>query len=96
MSAFKPSQRHLAIGGRLFHFVSYEGRRADPRHNRAQEPDMWYLMVEGRRCPVVQCDPAQTELEVDQSLSEWALHNALAPAAVTGTAKPLARRRLLA
>ena len=31
MSAFKSQQRHLTIGGRSFHFVSYEGVPANPR-----------------------------------------------------------------
>jgi hypothetical protein len=98
MSAFKSKQRHLEIQGRVFHFVSYEGRPADARRNQAGEPDMWYLMVEGRRCPVVVCDSAQTDVEIDQLLLQWALENAVRPAVATraeaGPARFVPKRRL--
>lgn len=79
MSAFKPQQRHLAIGGRTFHFVSYEGQPPNPRRGEAGGPPMWYLMVEGRRCPAMPCDPAQALPDVDRALARWAEAHALVP-----------------
>ena len=55
MTAFRPQQRHLTIQGRRFHFVSYEGRPANHRRAQLAYPAMWYLMVEGRRRPVLPC-----------------------------------------
>ena len=81
MSAFKPQQRHLSIGDRSFHFVSYEAQPPNERRGEPGCPAMWHLMVEGRRCPAVLYDPAQTLEEVDGLLTRWAEDNALAPAA---------------
>lgn len=80
MSAFKPQQRRLMVRGRALHFVSYEGRPANPRRGEDSEPAMWYLMVEGRRFPAFACDPEQELLEVDRSLARWAEKNAMGPA----------------
>jgi len=41
---------------------------------------MWYLMVEGRRCPALPYDPAQTLSDVDRALERWAYANAVGPA----------------
>ena len=79
MSAFKPQQRHLLVGGRLFHFVSYEAQPANPRRGDAGAPSMWYLMLEGRRCPALPYDPDQALSEVDGALAHWAEANALPP-----------------
>ncbi len=78
MSAFKPQQRHIAIQGRTFHFVSYEGQQPNPRRGEEGGPPMWYLMVEGRRCPVLPYDPAQPLPDVDKALVRWAQANAFA------------------
>jgi hypothetical protein len=91
MSSFKPNQRHLEIGGRAFHFVSYEGQPARELKNEAARPSMWYLMVEGRRCPAMLCDPAQPDTEVDRLLSRWATDNALAVAEPVATPAPPTR-----
>jgi hypothetical protein len=91
VTAFRPQQRHLTIQGRLFHFVSYEGRPANHRRAQLAYPAMWYLMVEGRRCPVLPCDSSQSVPEVDAALRDWAEDNALGP--VAGTL-PLASRAL--
>jgi len=71
LSTFKPQQRHLTIKGRAFHFVSYEGKAANERRGEKAEPSMWYLMLEGRRCPTVPCQPDQPETEIDQALLRW-------------------------
>lgn len=79
MSSFKPDQRRLMIRGRVFHFVSYEGQPANPRRAQPSSPPMWFLMVEGRRCPVLPFDPTQSSTEVDAALLAWAKDNALGP-----------------
>ena len=80
MPAFKPQQRHLTINDRTFHFVAYEGQPANPPRKPEAHPAMWYLMVEGRRCPALLYDPAQTDAEVDRFLERWAIDNAVGPA----------------
>jgi hypothetical protein len=80
MPAFKPQQRHLTIHGRVFHFVAYEGQPANPPRKQEAHPAMWYLMVEGRRCPALPYDPEQTDPEVDRFLERWAMENAFGPA----------------
>lgn len=79
MTGFKRQQRHLTIHGHPFHFASYQGRPAN--HQRAQlaYPAMWYLMVDGRRCPVLPCDANQSMPELDAALRDWAEDNALGP-----------------
>ena len=71
MSTFKSQQRHLAIRGRDFHFVSYEGSPANVRRGEEAMPSMWYLMVGGRRCPAFVCAPEHTAEEVDGMLARW-------------------------
>lgn len=80
MSTFKSPQRRLVVGGRTFHFVAYEGQPANVSRKQAAEPSMWWLMVEGRRCPVGPFDPGESEESVDRSLMQWLKDNVL-PAA---------------
>jgi hypothetical protein len=80
VSAFKPEQRHLMVRGRAFHFVSYEAQPANTRTGVEASPAMWYLMVEGRRCPALPCDTSLESPEIDRLLSEWATENAFGPA----------------
>ena len=88
MSAFKSQHRHLTIGGRSFHFVSYEGVPANPKRDIAATPPMWYAMVGGRRWPVSPCDPNLTTDQVDAALLLWAEENAVSPPGATATATP--------
>ena len=77
MPAFKPQQRHLTINDRGFHFVSYEGRPANTKRGELGFPAMWYLMVEGRRCPVLPHDAELSEPELDDALTAWVEANAI-------------------
>jgi hypothetical protein len=79
MSSHKPQQRHITIRGRNFHFVSYQGSRGNPQRAQLPYPAMWYLMVEGRRCPVLPCDPSLSPTELDATLAGWVEDNALGP-----------------
>lgn len=71
MSTFRPQQRRLTIGERTFHFVAYEAQPANPRKGERGSPAMWYLMVEGHRCPALPYHPDQSEDEVDHGLLRW-------------------------
>ena len=77
MATFRPDQRRLTVGDRTFHFVSYEAQEAIPRKDQEAQPAMWYLMVEGRRCPVFPYDPALDDAEVDAALLAWVSENDL-------------------
>ena len=97
MSAFKSQQRLLTIRDRAFHFVSYEGQPANVRRGEAASPAMWYLMVEGRRCPALLWEPDQSLDDVDQQLIRWATENAFRPlgevGAVASPARPAPSQR---
>ena len=77
MSAFKPQQRHLTVRDREFHFVAYEGSPTKLRAGQEPYPAMWYLMVEGRRCPALLFDSEQDLPQVDEALCAWAEDNAI-------------------
>ena len=79
MSAFKSQQRFITIRGRDFHFVSYEGRPANVRRGEEAAPAMWYLMVEGHRCPALLWEQSQSLDEVDRDLAKWAADHAFGP-----------------
>jgi hypothetical protein len=80
MATFQPRQRRLKIRTRQFHFVAYEATPGNVKRKEEPVPAMWYLMVEGRRCPVMPFEVAQPEEEVELALTEWVTDNALAPA----------------
>jgi hypothetical protein len=71
VSGLKVEQRHLVVGERSFHFVSYEGRPANPRRGEEAEGPMWCLMSEGRRRPVMPHIPGQRAEELDRQLLAW-------------------------
>jgi hypothetical protein len=79
VSAFKSQQRFITIRDRAFHFVSYEGRPANVRRGEEAAPAMWYLMVEGRRCPALLWEQNQSFEDVDRDLSKWATDHAFGP-----------------
>lgn len=68
---YKVEQRHLILGERSFHFVSYEGRPANVRRGEDAEGPMWCLMSEGRRRPVMPHTPGQALEELDRQLLQW-------------------------
>lgn len=77
MSTFRLQQRRLTIGERTFHFVAYDAQPANPRKKENGSPPMWYLMVEGRRCPALPYHPDQPEPEVERALLRWAEAHAI-------------------
>lgn len=80
MANFQPRQRRLLIRTRQFHFVAYEATPGNVKREEDPTPAMWYLMVEGRRCPVMPFEVAQPEDDVEAALTGWVNDNALAPA----------------
>lgn len=77
MSAFKPQQHRLTVDGRPFHFVSYEGQVENLSRNQPSKPPMWYLMLEGRRCPVAPVVEAHSPEQVEKVLLRWLAANVL-------------------
>ena len=71
MPGYKVEQRHILLGERNFHFVSYEGRPANVRRGEDAEGPMWCLMSEGRRRPVMPHTPGQNTEELDRQLVGW-------------------------
>lgn len=79
MAVFQPRQRRLVIRKRQFHFVAYEATPGNAKREEEPTPAMWYLMVEGRRCPAIPFETSQGEEEVEVALTKWVKANALGP-----------------
>jgi hypothetical protein len=71
VSSHKVEQRRLSHRGREFHFVSYDAQIANERRGQAAIPAMWYLMIEGKRRPVLPHVPGQELMELDGALLQW-------------------------
>lgn len=71
MSAYKTAQCHLAHRGKVFHFVSYEGQRANPARQIEEEPAMWFLMAAGRRFRVGPEYAGESDQGRDTRLTAW-------------------------
>jgi predicted esterase len=71
MASYKVEQRRLWHRGRTFHFVSYAGRPANEDRGEPAVTDMWFLMSEGKRHPVIPQVKGQETAELDQALLAW-------------------------
>jgi hypothetical protein len=71
VSSHKVEQRRLSHRGREFHFVSYDAQVANERRGVEAVPPMWYLMIEGKRRPVLPHVPGQELVELDGALLRW-------------------------
>jgi hypothetical protein len=71
MSGYKTEQRYLRHRGREFHFVSYEGRLADPRRGQVATPPTWFLMNAGKRWAAVPEIAGQEPDELTHRLIDW-------------------------
>src|SRR4051794_9531128 len=71
VSSHKVEQRRLSHRGREFHFVSYDAQIANERRGQPAVPAMWYLMIEGKRRPVLPHTPGQELGELDDALLKW-------------------------
>ena len=71
MVAYRNEQRLLHHRGRTFHFVSYEGRPANPKRLQSATEPAWFLMQGGRRWEVMAYVAGQAETELDSRLAAW-------------------------
>ena len=71
MSSYKTGQRRVVHRGREFHFVSYEGTPANPRHQQAATQPAWYLMMAGKRWEVMSQEGELSESALDTALQTW-------------------------
>jgi hypothetical protein len=71
VSNHKVEQRRLYHRGREFHFVSYDAQVANERRGQEAVPPMWYVMIEGKRRPVLPHIPGQELVELDDALLKW-------------------------
>jgi hypothetical protein len=71
MSAYKTQQIRLVHRGQSFHFVSYEGRPANPKFQQSEMPATWYLMLAGKRWMVCPVADETTPEEMDRRFGEW-------------------------
>lgn len=71
MAAYQNKQRYVIHRGREFHFVSYEGTRADPRRNVDATPPTWFLLSAGKRWAVMPHVADQPDDDVDAALVAW-------------------------
>jgi hypothetical protein len=71
MSKFTAEQRRLVYRGREFHFVSYEGQRANPKRDLPATQPTWFLMSAGKRWEVMPHQPGQEREELDCLLTAW-------------------------
>jgi hypothetical protein len=79
MSAYKSEQRRLSHRGRMFHFVSYEGRPANAKKNERAEAPAWFLMGPARRWRVMPQVVDQPEAETETRLIAWLERNVFSP-----------------
>jgi hypothetical protein len=79
MAVFQPRQQRLVIRKRQFHFVAYEATPGNAKREEEPTPAMWFLMVEGRRCPAIPFETSQPEDQVELALTRWVKANALGP-----------------
>lgn len=68
---YKVEQRRLPYRGRSFHFVSYEGQRANPARGHLGSPSFWFLMSAGNRVEVMPHLLGEEPAELDRRLLEW-------------------------
>ncbi len=71
MSKYAAEQRRLTYRGREFHFVSYEGQRANPKREQLATDPAWFLMNAGTRWEVMPHQPGQAREELDRLFAEW-------------------------
>jgi len=71
MSDYRTQQHRLFHRGHSFHFVSYEGRPADPKHLQLEVQAAWYVMLSGKRWMVGPEVGHAESAELDHQFGEW-------------------------
>lgn len=79
MTSYKVEQHRVSQHGRDFHFVSYDGHPANERRGEVATPPMWYLMVAGKRWPVMPQVIGQPHADVERELVAWLASEGLIP-----------------
>ena len=87
MSGYKTDQLHVIHRVRSFHFVSYEGKHADPAKSVVAVPPTWFLMSAGKRWEVMTQFDSEVAGDIEAHLVKWLEDNVFplgdeAPAAV--------------
>jgi hypothetical protein len=75
--SYKVEQCHVRSGGRVFHFVSYDGEPANERRGVPEMPPMWYLMGPGKRWPVMPQVAGQDAEAIESALLRWVIAEGL-------------------
>ena len=71
MTGYKTAQEFIAYQSRRFHFVSYEGGRADPAGHITDLAPGWFLMLSGQRIRVLEQVDGMDRAEVRRRLTAW-------------------------
>ncbi|MGD8728009.1 MAG: hypothetical protein PVH40_10210 [Gemmatimonadales bacterium] len=71
MSRALVEQRRLHYRGREFHFVSYEGLRANAKRGQPATAPAWWLMSYGTRWEVMPFHPGCDAAELDRAFAAW-------------------------
>ncbi len=79
-SRYRVEHRHIKHREREFHFVSYEGQRANATRNEIGTDDAWFLVNDGYRLEAMPQELGQAPDETDRLLVEWIETQLLAPA----------------
>ena len=71
MASYLNRHRYLTHRDRDFHFVSYDGLRADPRRGQEATVPTWFLTNAGKRWPVMPQSLEEGDEAVDARLIAW-------------------------
>jgi hypothetical protein len=90
MTSYKTVQEFIVHRDRRFHFVSYEGRRADVGRHQEELPACWYLMAAGKRVMVMEQVIGLEQTELHRQLTDWLDRNVFTDdGAPAGVAAPV-------
>lgn len=71
IGSYRVEQRQFAYRGRWFHFVSYDGRPADPARGYPGALPAWFLMNAGTRWEVAPQVAGEEPADTDRRLLDW-------------------------
>ena len=71
LGSYRVEQRQIMYRGKAYHFVSYEGTRANPARNQVASVATWFLMSAGTRWEVMPQTLGQTPEDIDLLLIAW-------------------------
>ncbi len=71
LGSYRVEQRQIMYRGQAYHFVSYEGQRANPARSQLASAAAWFLMSAGTRWEVMPQVLGQEPADIDQHLLAW-------------------------